>query len=183
VREVPLPAAPILNGIVQRLDAMEVLMQGLKDFKQPTCPKPKPRGELVSVRFVSLEDSAGGTRPLRKLLRYRDQSYADQCAHAEHWEGFEWNAGPVCVISTNLSWGVPQVWAASAEEGKRVIRHAADIAGVDLSDPKHKWIVSATVDPRYGRSGRMVPARVAVNSIWVTKRPGPSGPPEFPFAA
>jgi hypothetical protein len=184
-REVNLPAVPILNGIVARLDAMEVLMQGLKDFKQPVCPtvRPKPQGELVSVRFVSLEDSAMGTRPLRKEFRYRDQSYADQCAHANHWEGFEWEAGPVCVISKGLSWGVPQVWAATADEGKRVIRHAAAIAGVDLSLPRHEWVVSTTTAARIGRTGRMVPDRPALNSIWVTKRDGSSGPPVFPVAS
>jgi hypothetical protein len=167
----------------KRFDALVELMQGLKDFKQPICPPTKPTltGDLVSVRFVSQADSPMGDRPLRKLLRYRDQTFSDQCFHANHWEGFTWEAGPVCVISKGLSWGVPQVWASTADEGKRVLSHAASVAGVDLSDPAHRWVITNSVNPRYGQTGSMVVDRPALNSIWVTKRDGPSGPPDFPI--
>lgn len=188
-----IPARPGIPAILDRLDAIgkwtdsttaphggTSMLQALKDFKQPTCERARPKGELVSVRFKSVGVSSVSGQTLRKEFRYRDLSGADQCAHANHWEGFEWEAGPVCVISKNLEWGVPQVWAASAAEGRRVIIHAAAIAGVDVSDPKHRWIVTHSTNPRYGRSGRMVPDRKALNSIWVTKRPGPDGAPEFP---
>jgi hypothetical protein len=83
----------------------------------------------------------------------------------------------VIVVSKNLSWGTPKVWAATAAEGKRVIEHAATIAGVDLNDPKHEWIVTGSADPRYGKSGRMRVDTRGGEFVRVTSRPGPSGPP------
>jgi hypothetical protein len=56
---------------------------------------------------------------LVKRFRYRDQSGAQLEAHVAHWDSFRWEAGPVCVIHKGLEWGTPQVWAATAEEGKR----------------------------------------------------------------
>ena len=68
-------------------------------------------------------------KPLRKILRFRCIAEVTLEQATEHWRGFEWDAGPVCVINKGHQWGVPQVWAASAEEGKRVIRHAGALAG------------------------------------------------------
>ena len=69
------------------------------------------------------------------------------------------------------------MWAASATEGKRVIRHAGTIAGVDV-DSEGKWIVTGTLDPRYGRTGTMLVKGLANGAVSVTKRDGPSGLPE-----
>ena len=118
-----------------------------------------------------------GERPLRKQLRYRDQTGKSLEAHTTHWRSFEWQAGPVCVIHKGARWGVPQVWAASATEGKRVIRHAGTIAGVDV-DSEGKWIVTGTLDPRYGRTGTMLVKGLANGAVSVTKREGSSGLPE-----
>ena len=117
-----------------------------------------------------------GERPLRKVFRYRDQSGASLEAHTEHWRGFEWQAGPVCVIHKGAPWGVPQVWAASAAEGKRVIRHAAEIAGID-PDEVGEWVVTGSLDPRYGRTGTMLVKGLTDGSISVTKREGANGLP------
>lgn len=117
-----------------------------------------------------------GSRPLRKIFRYRDQSGAPLEAHTEHWRGFTWQAGPVCVIHKDASWGTPQVWAASAAEGKRVITHAAAIAGVDLS--QGRWVVTGTLNPRYGRSATMQVRPLVGNTISVTKRDGAGGLPD-----
>ena len=113
-----------------------------------------------------------------KRLTYRDQSGASREAHAAHWDGFEFDAGPVIVACVG-DWGTLQVWAASEAEGRRVIGHAASIAGLPVNDPEEaEWIVTASSNPRYGKGGRF---RVA--TCWgvpvVTKRPGPNGYPEI----
>jgi hypothetical protein len=118
-----------------------------------------------------------GERPLRKVFRYRDQSGASLEAHTEHWREFEWDAGPVCVIHKGAAWGVPQIWAASAEEGKRVIRYAGTIAGID-PDVEGQWVITGSLDPRYGRTGRMLVKGLRDGAISVTKRDGPSGLPQ-----
>jgi len=118
-----------------------------------------------------------GERPLRKQLRYRDQTGASLEAHTDHWRGFEWQAGPVCVIHKGAAWGVPQVWAASAVEGKRVLRHAGVIAGIDV-DEVGQWVVTGTLDPRYGRTGTMLVKGLANGAISVTKREGANGLPQ-----
>jgi len=118
-----------------------------------------------------------GERPLRKVLRYRDQSGASLESHTDHWRGFEWEAGPVCVIHKGAAWGVPQVWAVTAAEGKRVLRHAGVIAGVDV-DSQGQWVVTGTLDPRYGRTGTMLVKGLANGAVSVTKRDGPSGLPQ-----
>lgn len=120
---------------------------------------------------------AGDRIPLRKRFRYRDQNGGTLAEHTAHWRGFTWQAGPVCVIHKGAAWGVPQVWAATAEEGKRVIRHAGQIAGID-PDAVGEWIITGSRSNRYGRTGTMAPRELGGGLISVTKRSGPSGPPE-----
>ena len=103
-------------------------------------------------------------RPLRKIFRYRDQAGATLEEHTEHWRTFTWEAGPVCVIHKGAPWGVPQVWASSIEEGKRVIRHAGVIAG--------------SLNPRYGKTGTMAVKILRGGYLSVTKRDGPDGLPQ-----
>ena len=173
----------VFGALLNRLDALAALEQAAKELRQPTCSLKTPIvGEPVTVRFVSDEPSAAGHSPLQKTLGYRDQSAALLEAHTDHWKDFVWQAGPVCVISKGLSWGEPQVWAASADEGKRVIAHAALVAGVDLTDPKHSWLITGSSSPRVGQAGTMrVQWRRGL--ICVSKRSGPSplpvlaGPP------
>jgi len=111
-----------------------------------------------------------------KRLSYRDQTGAPQSAHAAHWEGFEFQAGRVIVVCRG-PWGQLQVWAATEAEGRRVIRHAAAIAGLAVDNPAvGEWVVTTAKVGRNGQGGRY---RVA--TVWglptVTKRQGPSGPP------
>ena len=182
VREVDIPSLSILQGVIYRLDALEYLLQGLKDFKQPTCRKVNYQGQLVSVDFESDEISPMGKAPLRKLLRYRDQTNAPLADHTAHWESFVWQAGPVIVIHKGAAWGPLQVWAADADEGQRVIRHAGAIAGVD-PDAEGEWEVTSSTDPRYGQPGTM---RIATRKSWggqilqISKRSGPDGLPIVP---
>lgn len=115
-------------------------------------------------------------RAVRKVLSYRDESGASQEAHQAHWAGFRWNTGPVIVAAVG-TFGTVQVWASSAAEGKRVIRHAAAIGGWDPDDPDQgEWIITAPRGSRYGRRAE-VGVRVREGIPSVTKRDGPSGAP------
>jgi hypothetical protein len=177
--EVQIPEAPVFTGLRLRLDALAALDQGLKDFRQPICydkPVLRPQGEWVSVRFLSDERSPDSGMRLEKLFRYLDQSSRPLVDHVAHWENFTWEAGPVIVCRKSRVWGVQQVWAASAEEGKRVILHAAEIAGVDTTQDKGEWIITGTSDPRYGKTGRMR-VKVIKGLLSISKRDGPTGPP------
>ena len=118
------------------------------------------------------------TKRLRKTFSYRDQLGISLEDHTAHWEGFSWQAGPVVVTHEGAAWGRVQIWAATAAEGKRVIAHAGLIAGIDPNEPPGEWFVQIAQNPRYGRTGRMVPRPVKGGGIHVTKRPGPSGTPE-----
>lgn len=115
-------------------------------------------------------------RAVRKILSYRDQTGASQAAHVAHWEGFRWTTGPVIVASEG-PWGTVQVWASSEGEGKRVVRHAAAIAGFDPDDAsKGRWIVTSSSSGRLGRSAE-VGIKVRRGVPWVSKRDGSSGAP------
>jgi hypothetical protein len=113
---------------------------------------------------------------LEKRFRYRSLSGAPLEDHASHWANFTWQAGPVCVINKGGPWGVLQVWAASAEEGKRVIQHAAAIAGIDLT--RTEWVVSSSKNPRFGRTGSMALKRLRGGALAVSMREGSDGLPE-----
>lgn len=166
-----------------RFNAMNELMQGLKDFRQPICRGPRTVGELVTVHFQSDEVSPNGEKRLRKYLRYRDQLNTDLADHAAHWENFTWNAGGVIVVHTGADWGYLKVWAETADEGKRVIRHAGDIAGIS-PDTEGRWLITSSSDPRFGQTGTMRLARrqsAEGEFLRISKRPGPNGLPTVPF--
>lgn len=114
---------------------------------------------------------------LRKTFGYRDFNGHSLETHTDHWRGFTWEAGPVVVTHAGARWGRLQVWAATADEGKRVIRHAGELAGVD-PDAEGEWFVHLAQNPRYGRTGTMAPKPLFGGAISVTMRPGPAGRPE-----
>ena len=180
--EVDIPSVGWDEAIIWRLDALEHIMQGLKDFKQPICRPSKGQGDLVTVHFESDEPSIAGERPLRKTLNYRDQMASDLAAHAAHWQDFAWEAGDVIVYHEGAAWGKLTVWANSADEGKRVIRHAGTISGVN-PDAEGEWLVTHSSSARYGRTGTM---RLATRKsgqgmvLRISKRGGPDGLPIVP---
>lgn len=180
-----IPAGKGLPAIAQRIDMLQHIAQGLKDFKQPVCPREDTRptftGEEVTVRFESKDPSPYSGDRLRKNLRYRRQNGTDLVYHARAWWNFTWNSGSCQVISTGLSWGRPQVWASTEAEGMRVLRWAADLAGVNLNDPRHKWVVNWSADPRIGVSAEMVTKLTVDGQPWVTERLGAAGPPLTPL--
>jgi hypothetical protein len=118
-----------------------------------------------------------GTKPLRKTLGYRDLNGHTLETHTDHWRDFEWQAGPVVVTHEGARWGRLQVWAATAAEGKRVIRHAGAIAGVD-PDEEGEWFVHVAQSSRYGRTGTMRVKPLGSGAVSVTMRSGSSGLPE-----
>jgi hypothetical protein len=174
--EVPIPTLPAPDAQLARLDAIVELLQASKNFKQPICGKDKPplAGQWVTTRWESIEKMADSGRRLRKLFRYRTDSSRDLGQLSAYWEQFVWRAGPVCVRHTGAWWGDPQVWAESAEEGKRVIRHAATEAGID-PDQTGEWAISSSRSPRYGMSGTMKILRHE-GFPWVASRDGANWP-------
>ncbi|MDI9407154.1 MAG: hypothetical protein QM522_10665 [Chitinophagaceae bacterium] len=179
-REVTIPQLPILDGLVARMDAMDDLMQGLKDFKQPICepePPAAPVGRNISIQFRSDGVSPFGKEALRKVFRYRDPSLKDLEEHREHWKDFEWESGPWMVISEGLVWGKPQVWAKSEAEGKRVLTHAAQISGVDLNSSSHRWRVHQAVGYRERPVMKMKVHRDVNGRLWIAERTGSDGLP------
>ena len=116
-------------------------------------------------------------RPLRKKFSYRDNTGASQSAHAQHWQGFTWQAGSV-VVRAYGPFGQMQVWAVNAAEGRRVIGHAAAIGGWDLTSPDVSWEIGAARGGRNGRTGTMR-TKATPLGIEVTKRGGPSGFPSI----
>ena len=169
-----------IGNVASRVDAIAAMLQYSKDLRQPICnPSAHVTGEVVSVNFWSAAPPPGGEKPLRKLLRYRDQTAAPLEAHVAHWKDFEWQAGPVMVEHQLGIWGKVQVWAESAAEGKRVIGHAAAIAGVDVNAKGSRWQVSHSTSPRIGKPGLMKVQRLRNGAWMISKRVGSDGLPEY----
>ena len=176
--EVPIPELSVDQGQVARLDALVELLQGHKNFKQPICApqQEKIEGDWRTISFVSEKSSPYGKSRLRKRFRYRSVSGWTDDALIDHWKDFTWTSGPIVVKHLGASWGTPQVWAASADEGKRVIRHAAGEAGID-PDQVGRWQVSGARGSRCGVSDTM---RVETKGgyYWITARDGSDSRPQ-----
>ena len=166
------------NELANRIDNLAAMLQKHLELKTPVCAPSRPelKGDYRTLTFVSDEQSPDGRNCLRKRFRYRSESSNDLGRLVDHWADFTWQAGPVCVQHSGSSVGTPQVWAASADEGKRVIRHAFGEAGVD-PDQTGKWTVSGSNNPRYGVSGTM---RICTKGgyYWITERLGSNARPE-----
>ena len=180
--EQPVFSTPVLGGTfdvaaISRLDAMQSLLQAHLGYKTPVCSEPKPelKGDWRTISFISDETSPFGKSRLRKRLRYRSESGIELGGLVDHWANFVWKAGPVCVWHKGSSIGTPKVWAASIDEGKRVLRHAFRESGVD-PDQVGEWRVSGSDNPRYGVSGTM---RVNTKGgyYWITERLGSDARP------
>ena len=156
---------------------LAVMIQQHLNWKTPVCPTERPelKGDWRTISFISDEKSPFGNDRLRKRLRYRSESSIELGGLVDHWADFVWNAGPVIVWHSGSSVGTPKVWAASADEGKRVIRHAFREAGVD-PDQVGKWSVGGSDNPRYGVPGTM---RVCTKGgyYWITERLGSDARP------
>ena len=165
------PGGHYLVAIGARLDVIQEELQLLKNWKQPVCrEKVCLEGDFRTISFRSDEVSPYGKSRLRKRFRYRSTSSIGLAGVVDHWKDFTFNAGPVCVQHAGASWGTPQVWAASIDEGKRVIHHAAREAGIDTNQ-NGRWIISGSNSSRIGVPGTM---RVDTKGgyYWITERDG-----------
>lgn len=173
---VEIPSGSRLDSILDRSDALAVLDQGLKDLKQPICnDTPTLEGEFRTIGFISEEVSPNGKSCLRKRLRYRSKSGLGLDAVIDYWKDFQFNAGPVTVKHRGSSWGTITVWAASADEGKRVIRHAGGEAGID-ADQTGRWEISGSSSSRLGMPGTMK-VNQSGGYYWITARDGSNNRP------
>ena len=171
-----IPPLKGLDSVITRVDALIPLLQAQKDLKQPICrDKPTLEGEWRTISFRSEQTSPFGKSRLRKRFRYRSLSGFGLEQLVDYWADFSFEAGPVIVIHKGASWGTPQVWASTADEGKRVIRHAAGEAGLD-PDQVGQWEVSSSRSARYGVSGTMK-VDVTGGYYWITERDGSNGRP------
>ena len=177
--EVPIAPLKAPDAQVARLDAIVELLQASKNFKQPTCEQvqPIPEGDFRTISFRSTETSPYGNSRLRKRLRYRAIDGVGLGELVDYWKDFEWEAGPIRVRHIGSSWGAPEVWAATEDEGKRVLRHAAGEAGID-PDQVGRWSTRRSDSTRLG-----VPATMKVDTTggyyWITSRDGSDNRPEI----
>ena len=163
-----------------RMEAWQIasaaLLQQHLNWKTPICrDRPKLEGNWRTISFRSTQSSPYGKSCLRKRFRYRSMSGFGLGELVDHWKDFTWTTGPVCVTHKGHTWGTPQVWAATADEGKRVIQHAAREAGFD-ADQIGEWGISNSASPRYGVS---LPVKVDTTGgyYWITARDGASERP------
>ncbi len=172
---IDIPAMKSNEAILARLDALVPLLQAQKDWRQPICKDCPPEGAFRTIGFISENYSPNGRNNLRKRLRYRSMSGIGLDALIDHWKDFQFDAGPVTTKHRGASWGTITVWAASAEEGKRVIRHAASEALIDV-DSVGRWEISGSTSARLGMPGRMK-VNKSKGFYWITERDGASGRP------
>ena len=170
------PEQEILQAILERVNDIPEFLQQHLAWKTPTCKDEKPtlEGQWVTTRWESLEKMDHSGRRLRKLFRYRTKSTRDLGQLSSYWRSFTWQAGSVCVFHKGAWWGTPQVWAASEEEGRRVIRFAGAEAGIN-PDQVGEWGTSGSNSPRYGMSGTMI-IQEFEGYPWVAKRDGAPWP-------
>ena len=151
---------------------MEMLQQHL-NWKTPICFGNAKGAYARSITFQSDENTDAGNRRLTKRFGYRSDTPCDLEQLYEHWRCFTWNTGPVIVKHSGSPLGAPQVWAASVDEGKRVIQHAGREAGID-PDQTGEWSIGSSDNPRYGLSHQV--KLMQVKGLWqATARQGPGG--------
>lgn len=171
----PIGEQPAFESLMRRVDALSEMMQIHLEYKTPICGPDEPlpplvEGDWVTAQWISDEASSDSPLRLRKRTRYRSKSGRSDSELAEYFGSFTWEAGPVCVKHSGGWWGYPQVWAASIDEGKRVIRHLAREAGID-PDTDGRWEVAGSRNPRFGRTGTMR-LRTIAGFPWVSSRQG-----------
>jgi hypothetical protein len=177
--EVPIDYLPAPEAQIARLDAIVELLQASKNFKQPICgdEQPEPEGDWRTISFRSEETSPYGKSRLRKRFRYRSQSGIGLGELIDYWKDFTVESGPYRVRHIGANWGNLEVWAATEDEGKRVIRHAGGEAGID-PDQVGRWSTRRSDSTRLGVSATM---RVDTTGgyYWITSRDGSDNRPEI----
>lgn len=159
-------------GLAWRLDAIAYLLEKVNLIPYGICATKKPEleGKWVTSQWISDESSPDSPLRLRKRIRWRSKSGRTDSELAEYFRDFAWDAGPICVGHKGAWWGTPQVWAASVDEGKRVITEIAREAGLD-PDVDGEWWHSVARNPRFGMTGKMRLRRID-GLPWISSRDG-----------
>jgi hypothetical protein len=152
-------------------DDLDKIKEELEKLKECACPEEEPiQGQFRTISFRSDETSPFGKSRLRKRLRYRGSEGVELSALVDHWRDFSWESGSVRVRHTGASWGTPEVWASTEDEGKRVIRHAGGEAGID-PDQVGRWSARSSNSSRLGVSDTMK-VDTTGGYYWITARDG-----------
>lgn len=163
--------------LAHQITILEALQQHL-DWKTPICQHDPFTAEGVfrTISFRSDQTSPYGKSRLRKRFRYRCLSGNDENALVDHWKDFSFEGGPHRVRWTGPTWRSPEVWAATPAEGKRVVQHAADEAGVGPLEAGG-WSTRLSGSGRQGVPGTM---RVDTTGgyYWITARDGSDARPK-----
>jgi len=171
-----IPEAKWLDALGLRITALNAQMSQHLAWKTPICnEQPEIEGEFRTINFRSASTSPYSSSRLRKRFRYRSTSGLGLGEIVDHWRDFTFESGPYRVRHVGSSWGSPEVWAATEDEGKRVIRHAAGEAGID-PDQVGRWSTRSSNSSRLGVSDTMsVDTRGGIYRI--TSRDGSDGRP------
>ena len=171
-----IPEAPIFDALGYRITALNEQIGQHLAWKTPTCNENvEPEGNFRTISFRSVSTSPYGNSRLRKRFRYRSTSGLGLGEIIDYWKDFTFQSGSVVVGHVGSSWGSPQVWAASEDEGKRVIRHAAGEAGID-PDQVGRWAIGSSSSSRFGVSDTMK-VDTTGGYYWITSRDGSDNRP------
>ena len=174
--EKTLEAQAGLPAISARLEALSEQVSQALAWKTPICDDSvEPEGDFRTISFRSEKTSPYGKSRLRKRFRYRSTSGLGLGEIVDHWKDFSWESGPYRVRHVGSSWGTPEVWAASEDEGKRVIRHAAGEAGIN-TDQVGRWSTRRSNSSRLGVSDTMK-VDTKGGYYWITSRDGSDNRP------
>ena len=175
--QIDFPAESYSQRMISWQIAQADLLQQHLNWKTPICSHETPSTEGVfrTISFRSDQTSPYGKSRLRKRFRYRCLSGNDDNTLVDHWKDFSFEGGPHRVRWTGPTWRSPEVWAASPAEGKRVIQHAADEAGVGPLEAGG-WSTRLSGSGRQGVPGTM---RVDTTGdyYWITARDGSDARP------
>jgi hypothetical protein len=114
--------------------------------------------------------------PRQKRFSYADRVGRTQEEHVEHWRGFVFDAGPYIVIAKGI-WGECKCWAASHEEGQRLIRHGLYFGGFNPDDSSQGSWEFKMAKGRLGQPG-LYRVNETRYGMMVSKRQGPNGAPD-----
>ncbi len=171
-----IPPAPWLDALGYRITALNEQMSQHLAWKTPICnEQPEIEGNWRTISFRSESTSPYGNSRLRKRFRYRSTNSLDLGEIVDYWKDFTFQSGSVVVGHVGSSWGSPQVWAATEDEGKRVIRHAAGEAGID-PDQVGRWAIGSSSSSRFGVSDTMK-VDTTGGYYWITSRDGSDNRP------
>ena len=165
------PEQNLDQALLSRINDIPAWLEQHLAWKTPVChDRVEFEGDWVTINWISDEATGDSPLRLRKRSRYRSKSDRDSKQLQDYFRDFEWDAGEVCVIHAGAWWGTPQVWASTADEGKRVIRHLGGEAGLD-PDQVGRWKISGSNNPRIGQVGHMR-IRYLQGFPWVSRRQG-----------